>query len=146
MRGNRHPHMTTTDVGTSLSPPPPHLPPPLLLQSAGSNYPRGKMPSHPVQFLLKSVVVRGRGKLIKKITLGVRTAGVVNSGRCQGRIRWGGGDGDDESMMAATGVERQTKKKGGQQQRTAVYCERQHTEADVGGDVGGGDVGRWRRK
>ena len=96
------------------------------------------MPSHPVQFLLKSVVVRGRGKLIKKITLGVRTAGVVNSGRCQGRIRWGGGDGDDESMMAATGVERQTKKKGGQQQRTAVYCERQRTEADVGGDVGGG--------
>ena len=109
------------------------------------------MPSHPVQFLLKSVVVRGRGKLIKKITLGVRTAGVVNSGRCQGRICWGGGDGDDESMMAATGVERQTKKKGGQQQWTAVYCERQHTEADVGGDVGGGDVGggdvgRWRRK
>ena len=87
MQGNRHPHMTTTDVGTSLSPPPPHLLPPLLLQSAGSNYPRGKMPSHPVQFLLKSVVVRGRGKLIKKITLGVRTAGVVNSGRCQGRIR-----------------------------------------------------------
>ncbi len=42
---------------------------------------------------------------------------------------------------AATGVERQTKKKGGQQQWTAVYCERQHTEADVGGDVGG-----WRRK
>jgi len=87
MQGNRHPHMTTTDVGTSLSPPPPHLLPPLLLQSAGSNYPRGKMPSHPVQFLLKSVVVRGRGKLIKKITLGVRTAGVVNSSRCQGQIR-----------------------------------------------------------
>ena len=43
------------------------------------------IPSRPV--LLKSVVVRGRGKLIKKITLGVRTAGVVNSGRCQGRIR-----------------------------------------------------------
>ena len=61
-----------------------------------------------------------------------------------------GGDGD-ESMMAATGVERWTKEKGGEQQRTAVYCERQHTEADVGGDVGGGDVGggdvgRWRRK
>ena len=52
-----------------------------------------------------------------------------------------GGDGDDESMMAATGVERQTKKKGGQQQRTAVYCERQWTEGDVGGDVG-----RWWQK
>ena len=46
------------------------------------------------------------------------------------------------SMMAATSVERQTKKKGGQQQRTAVYCERQRTEADVSRDVGGGDVGR----
>ena len=52
----------------------------------------------------------------------------------------GGGDGD-ESMMAVTCVERQTKAKGGQQQRTAVYCERQRTEADVGGDVGG-----WWRK
>jgi len=56
----------------------------------------------------------------------------------------GGGDGD-ESMMAATGVERWTKEKGGEQQRTAVYCERQRTEADVGGDVSG-DVGGWRRK
>ena len=61
---------------------------------------------------------------------------MVNSGRCRGRIRWGGGDGD-ELMMAATGVEWQTKSKGGQQQRTAVYCERQQTETDVGG---------WRRK
>jgi hypothetical protein len=52
----------------------------------------------------------------------------------------GGGDGD-ESMMKGTGVEWQTKEKSGQQQRTAVYCERQRTEADVGGDVGG-----WRRK
>ena len=42
--------------------------------------------------------------------------------------------------------DRPTKKKGGQQQRTAVYCERQRTETDVGRDVGGGDVGRWRRK
>ncbi len=48
----------------------------------------------------------------------------------------GGGVGD-ESMMAATGVERLTKEKGGEQQRTAVYCERQRMEADVGGDVGG---------
>ena len=52
----------------------------------------------------------------------------------------GGGDGN-ESMMAATGVARWTKEKGGEQQRTAVYCEWQRTEADVGGDVGG-----WRRK
>jgi hypothetical protein len=59
--------------------------------AAAANYPRGKMPSIPVQFLLKSAVVGGRGKLIKKITLGVRTAGVVNSSRCQGRIRVGGG-------------------------------------------------------
>jgi hypothetical protein len=52
----------------------------------------------------------------------------------------GGGDGD-ELMMAATGIERWTKEKGGEQQRMAVYCERQRTEADVGGDVGG-----WLRK
>ena len=52
----------------------------------------------------------------------------------------GGGDGN-ESMMAATGVARWTKEKGGEQQRTAVYCEWQRTEADVGGDVGG-----WWRK
>jgi hypothetical protein len=52
----------------------------------------------------------------------------------------GGGNGN-ESMMAATSIERWTKEKGGEQQRTAVNCERQRTEADVGRDVG-----EWRRK
>ena len=67
----------------------------------------------------------------------------------------GGGDGD-ELMMVATGVERWTKEKGGEQQRTAVYCERQRTEADVGGRMaakvgrdlmeGSGGAIAWRNK
>ena len=67
MQGHRRPNLTTPDMGTSSSPPPPHLPPPLLLPSAGSNYPRRKTSSHPVQFLLRSAVVGGRGDLIKKL-------------------------------------------------------------------------------
>ena len=35
------------------------------LHPTGSNYPIDSMPTHPVQFLLKLVVVEGQGKLIK---------------------------------------------------------------------------------
>ena len=107
----------------------------IAVMEASTNYPRGQMPSHPVQRLLKSAVIGRGGDLIKKLPYGLElgwsTAADVGGGYV------GGGGYGDESMMAATGVEQQTKAKGGQQQRTAVYCERQRKEADVG---------EWRRK
>ncbi len=104
MLGHRCPHMMTPDVGTLLSPPPPHLPPLLLLPSAGSNYPRGKKPTHPVQFLLKSVVLGGQGTLIKKITYRLELLGWSTVTDVRGRNGGGVGVVDDELMMAATSV------------------------------------------